>query len=59
MKKIFLLAGVLTLLANTGCIVAGRGGHAHYEHHDDVVVAPVVVARPPVVVVLTPEIIVH
>jgi hypothetical protein len=59
MKKILSLACVLTLLSNTGCIVAGRGGHARYDHHDDVVVAPVVVARPPVIVVRPPEIIVH
>ncbi len=62
MKLIFLLAGTLSLLFNTGCIVAdgGRRGHARYEHHDEVIVGPPPIeVRAPVVEVRPPEIIVR
>ncbi len=59
MKKILLLASLMSLLSTTGCISGGRGhDHARYERHDEVVVRPVEV-RPPEVVVRPPEIIVR
>ena len=64
MKKFLFLAGILTLLSTTGCLVSdgGRGerGHARYEHHDDVIVGPpAVVVRAPEVIVRPPEVIVR
>ena len=62
MKKILLLASIVSLLATTGCIVPGGGprDHARYEHHDAVIVGPpVVVVRPPEVLVRPPEVIVQ
>ena len=62
MKKFLFLAGVLTLLSTTGCIVAdgGRGGHGRYERHDAVIIGPpAVVVRVPAVVVRPPEVIVR
>ena len=54
MKIILLFAGIITLLATSGCMVEddGRHEHARYEHHDAVVVGPpVLVVRPPEVIV--------
>ena len=54
MKKILFLAGVLTLLTATGCIVpeGDHHDHARYEDHPAVIVgAPEVVVRPPEVIV--------
>ena len=65
MKTILLLAGAVTLLMTTGCLVSEGGryghyrGHERYEHHEAVIVgppvvevrAPVLEVRPPVVIV--------
>jgi hypothetical protein len=58
MKKTLFIAGVITLLSTSGCLVSEGGGHghshgrAHYESHSEVIVAaPVVVARPPEIIV--------
>lgn len=62
MKKILLLACILSLLSTIGCIVPGGGGrdHARYEHHDEVIVGPpALVVRPPEIVVRPPEVIVR
>ena len=66
MNKILLIAGVMTLLATTGCLVSrsewhGRSsGHARYESRSEVIVGPpAVVVRAPVVVVRPPVVIVH
>jgi hypothetical protein len=51
MKKIFLLMGVVTLLATTGCIIADGGGGRHERHEGPgavIVGPPVVVVGPPV-----------
>jgi hypothetical protein len=60
MKKILIFAGIVSLLATTGCIVADDGHrHARYEHHDEVIVGPPVVVRPPEVIVRPPDVIVR
>jgi hypothetical protein len=60
MKRIFLLASIVTLLTTSGCLVRDGREHAHFheerpehfEHHETVVVAhPVVVVRPPEIIV--------
>ena len=53
MKKILLLAGIMSLLASTGCIVVDgdRHGHVRRERHDDVIVGPAVVIVHPEVIV--------
>ena len=54
MNKILLLAGLITLLASTGCIIADgeRRGHARYERHEEIRVGPpVLIVRPPEVIV--------
>jgi hypothetical protein len=62
MKKVLLLASILSLLSATGCIVPGGGrrDHAGYEHRDEVIVGPPpIVVRPPEVIVRPPEVIVR
>ena len=67
MKKLLLLAGVVTVLTTTGCLVSEGEWHGHsreyaryYERRDDVIVGPpAVVVRVPEVVVRPPEIIVR
>lgn len=66
MKTILSLAGILSLLFTTGCLVGeegrhegGRYEHARYEHHEEYVPQPVVVVRPPEVVLRPPEVIVR
>jgi hypothetical protein len=56
MKKTLLLFGAITLLTNTGCLVAegGRHEHARFEGPPAVVVVP-----PPEVVFRPPEVIVR
>jgi hypothetical protein len=56
MKKILFLTGLITLLANSGCIVREghyRGhDHEHYEGHSEVIVGPpAVIVRPPEVII--------
>jgi len=54
MKKILLLACMLSLLSTTGCLVGDGRRHerAHYERHDEVIVAPpIIVVRPPEIIV--------
>jgi len=59
MKKILLLAGFVTLLTTTGCLVSEGEWHGHsreharyYEHRDEVIVGPpVIVVRPPEIIV--------
>jgi hypothetical protein len=54
MKNLLLFAGLVSLLAATGCIVpeGGRYRGDRYEHRDAVVVGPpVVVVRPPEIIV--------
>jgi hypothetical protein len=54
MKNLLLFAGLLSLIAATGCIVPEGGRHRgeRYEHRDAVVVGPpVVVVRPPEIIV--------
>jgi hypothetical protein len=62
MKKVLLLASVVSLLSATGCIVPGDGRHEHarYEHRDEVIIGPPpIVVRPPEIVVRPPEVIVR
>ncbi len=67
MKTILLVAGVVTLLATSGCIVAEDGhyehghGHAYYRGHREAVIVgpPPVVVRAPEVILRPPEIIVR
>jgi hypothetical protein len=67
MKRIFLLTGIVTLFATSGCLVRDGGKHesfhegpGHFEHHETVVVAhPDIVVRAPEVVVRPPEVIVR
>jgi hypothetical protein len=54
MKKILLFAGLIALLATSGCIVPEREGHGRevHERHEEVIVGPpVIVARPPEIIV--------
>jgi hypothetical protein len=47
MKKLLLLAAMISLFSLTGCVVA----EDRHRHHDDVIVAPAVDVRPPEVIV--------
>jgi len=57
MKKIFLVAALLTVLTTVGCIVPERGryereGHERHEARPEVIVGPpIIVARPPEIIV--------
>jgi hypothetical protein len=58
MKKILILAGAITLLMTTGCLVSEEHRHGHYrEHgrhevHGDVrVVSPAIVVQPPAIII--------
>lgn len=62
LNKTLLLAGAITLLNTTGCLVSEGGGHGHarHERHEEVIVGPpVVVVHEPVIVVRPPTVIVR
>jgi hypothetical protein len=58
MKKILFLAGIITLLITTGCLVSEERRHGHYRGHEGHevhqelrVVTPELVVRPPEIIV--------